>query len=258
LHRYAKTHVPEIKVMLIGQGADEFAGGYTRSYVYPRKDWSQYLEQAARPIWLEFGPREDEAVGPTPFDSPYQKARALRSEYQHIMYMNTYSLQYINLWHEDRTSMNHGTEARVPFLDHRLVELLASVPPAHHEALFWNKQIVREQLQGLLPDYPVDWPKIPFTGVPGNTTINDLFKMMLQRTVEDFEDKYLAAGGNVVSLQDFRRLYRRCLSGSPGARRLVSQLIQVMCVAIFERMCSGGPGSRPLSSVPTASPLNEI
>ena len=258
LHRYAKTHIPEIKVMLIGQGADEFAGGYSNSYATPRRDWAQYLKQTARPYWLEFSQREDAIMGPQPFDSPYQKARALRSEYQHIMYMNIHSLQYINLWHEDRTSSSHGVEARVPFLDHRLVELLASIPPAYHEDLFWDKQIVREQLRRLLPDYPVDWPKIPFTGVPGNASIHELFKAMLKLTIKDFEDKYLSAGGNIISVQDARRLYQQAISGSPGTNKLASQLIQIMCVAIFEKMCSRKAMGYPPPSIPTASPLSEI
>ena len=33
LHRYAKTHVPDIKVMLLGQGSRRIAGGYSSTTV---------------------------------------------------------------------------------------------------------------------------------------------------------------------------------------------------------------------------------
>jgi len=258
LHRYAKTHVPDIKVMLIGQGADEFAGGYSNSYAKPKQDWAQYLGEVARPYWLEFSQRENSVVGTKSFNSSYQRARTLRSEYQHIMYMNLYSLQFHNLWHEDRTSSSHGVESRVPFLDHRLIELLASVPPAYHESLFWDKQIVREQLKRLIPDYPVDWPKIPFTGVPGNTSIYQLYIAMLKLSIRDFEDKYLGTSSQVIRTQDVKRLYQQSISGSPGADRSALQLIHIMCVAIFAKMCARKEKGHLPPSIPATSPLIEI
>ena len=48
-------------------------------------------------------------------------------------------LQMYQLWHEDRMSSAHGIEARVPFLDHRLVELTYEVPVELHHDLFWDK-----------------------------------------------------------------------------------------------------------------------
>lgn len=49
-----------------------------------------------------------------------------------------------NLWHEDRTTSALGLETRIPFLDHRLVELCFSVPESLHSKLFWNKNILRD------------------------------------------------------------------------------------------------------------------
>ena len=53
-------------------------------------------------------------------------------------------IQTYQLWHEDRTSAANGIEARVPFLDHRLVELTYEVPLELQRDLFWDKTILRE------------------------------------------------------------------------------------------------------------------
>jgi len=51
----------------------------------------------------------------------------------------------------DRTSMAYGVEARVPFLDHELVELCARIPP-HLKMRGWTeKYILRRALRGALP-----------------------------------------------------------------------------------------------------------
>jgi asparagine synthase (glutamine-hydrolysing) len=57
-------------------------------------------------------------------------------------------VQQYNCWHEDRTAAGSGIEARVPFLDHRLVELLANVPPLRREALLWDKRLIRAAAPG--------------------------------------------------------------------------------------------------------------
>jgi asparagine synthase (glutamine-hydrolysing) len=53
---------------------------------------------------------------------------------------------------EDRNSMAHGCEARVPFLDPNVVALLATVPPNHMRRDGFNKAVLRDALRGVLPD----------------------------------------------------------------------------------------------------------
>lgn len=52
---------------------------------------------------------------------------------------------------EDRDSMAHGVEARLPFLDHRLVEFSLGLPEAFKLANGWTKRVLREAMQGRLP-----------------------------------------------------------------------------------------------------------
>jgi asparagine synthase (glutamine-hydrolysing) len=53
---------------------------------------------------------------------------------------------------EDRNSMAHSIEARVPFLDHRLVEYAFTLPPQQkiHDAT--TKVVLRNALKGALPE----------------------------------------------------------------------------------------------------------
>jgi len=55
------------------------------------------------------------------------------------------------LRYEDRLSMGHSIESRVPFLDHRLVELAFALPDSAKLQRGWSKYTMRRALEGLLP-----------------------------------------------------------------------------------------------------------
>ncbi len=56
------------------------------------------------------------------------------------------------LHYEDRNSMAHSVEARVPFLDHRLVEFVFSLPNSLKIRQGRTKVILREAFQNILPE----------------------------------------------------------------------------------------------------------
>jgi asparagine synthase (glutamine-hydrolysing) len=56
------------------------------------------------------------------------------------------------LRYEDRNSMAHSIEARVPFLDHRLVELAFRLPPETKVRGADTKRLLREAMKGVLPE----------------------------------------------------------------------------------------------------------
>ncbi len=56
------------------------------------------------------------------------------------------------LRYEDRDSMAHSVEARVPFLDHRLVEFSTGLPSDYLIADGITKRVLREAMQGLIPE----------------------------------------------------------------------------------------------------------
>ena len=51
----------------------------------------------------------------------------------------------------DRMSMAHSLEARVPFTDHELVEFMGTVPPALKLRGLRKKHIMRRAMEGVLP-----------------------------------------------------------------------------------------------------------
>ncbi|MEM7127815.1 MAG: asparagine synthase (glutamine-hydrolyzing) [Chloroflexota bacterium] len=161
LHRYARQARPDLKVILLGQGSDEFNGGYTTLY---GKDWAsalRYLTYAHKQKHIQSNYAE---CNPTYRSLLSNEFLALADGQPWHRYVSRYrtSLQAYNLWHEDRTAMANHIESRVPFLDHRLVEYTLSIPPAKYKRLFWNKRILREAMQSTLPESLYNREKVPF------------------------------------------------------------------------------------------------
>lgn len=65
----------------------------------------------------------------------------------------------------DRMSMAAGLEVRAPFLDHRLIELAATLPPATKQRGMQLKRVLKAAVADLLPPELLDRPKRGF-GVP--------------------------------------------------------------------------------------------
>ncbi|MGQ9648458.1 MAG: asparagine synthase (glutamine-hydrolyzing), partial [Thermodesulfobacteriota bacterium] len=56
------------------------------------------------------------------------------------------------LRYEDKNSMAHSVEARLPFLDYRLVEMIASLPLSMKMKDGWTKYVLRQAMSGILPE----------------------------------------------------------------------------------------------------------
>jgi asparagine synthase (glutamine-hydrolysing) len=76
------------------------------------------------------------------------------NDLDHMLYLQTQTrlVNYVN-WEVDRMSMAHSIEARVPFLDHKLWEFCASLPP-HYKVSRFNteKYLLRRATRHLLPE----------------------------------------------------------------------------------------------------------
>lgn len=170
--RLANQH--GIKVLLDGQGADEQLAGYRKfilAYIkdlmYQRKyplairesisfilspdilrtsrfvDGRRYLFSApnhASVLWSHGG-YPDRPASLTLGSSLVQRL------YQDIIHSSLPLL----LRYEDRNSMAFGVEARVPFVDHELVEWLIKLPSDMRLFHGWTKYILRESLSDILP-----------------------------------------------------------------------------------------------------------
>ncbi|MDY6854439.1 MAG: asparagine synthase (glutamine-hydrolyzing) [Thermodesulfobacteriota bacterium] len=80
----------------------------------------------------------------------------------------------------DRFTMSHALEARVPFLDHRLVEYCATLPTQLRD----NKCLLRNLLQPRLPAQTFNRPKMGFALPYGewlNGSLNDILKTYVNK-----------------------------------------------------------------------------
>lgn len=74
---------------------------------------------------------------------------------------------------DDRCSMAHGVEARVPFLDHEVVEFVARLPVDLKLKGFTEKFILREAGKGLVPEHVVRRRKAAFNTPVGVWFLGD-------------------------------------------------------------------------------------
>lgn len=233
LHRLAKRAVPGIKVMLLGQGADEFAGGYSHQagLGVSNRNWADYLGNAR-------GSLRRHAVHPLlrrDFDADYLQ-EPWGAFGRQLIYHAEETMRVLNLRTEDRVSAAQGIEARVPFLDHRLVELLASTPADLQPGLFWDKRIVREALARRLPNYPAsEHRKHPFvfTGdlaVPGRQLLG-----LLAAVFPQFRDSYLDDPRSPLDKQATVRWFEDLTSGRRASYQEIEGLQAGMSMAVWDR-----------------------
>jgi len=92
----------------------------------------------------------------------FDSARRVGSVLDGLLYtdMKTYLVEL--LMKQDQMSMAASIESRVPFLDHRLVEFAAALPPRFKLRGLTTKRILREAMRGVLPDTILKRPKMGF------------------------------------------------------------------------------------------------
>jgi len=162
----------KVTVLLDGQGGDELLAGY-RSYYgrFLRDLWKKkkvfhllreilqgfdiilpYLPRYFNRIWKGevsymrmFNPHFVTRFGKDVGD---QKA----SDFVEMLKNDLEDSLPALLRYEDRNSMAFSVEARVPFLDHRLVEYVFSLPITERIKNGWTKVILRNAMRGTIPE----------------------------------------------------------------------------------------------------------
>ena len=156
----------EVKVVLSGQGADEVFGGY---FWYPQMAAAQGTDIARfAPFYFDRDHDEFLDMVTAPFRGDDHTSARLSQEFSKIQGSN-----YINrvlgldtstlivddpVKRVDNMTMAWGLEARVPFLDHNLVELAMQMP-AHLKLDGGGKGILKRIARGRIPDAVIDRPK---------------------------------------------------------------------------------------------------
>lgn len=81
----------------------------------------------------------------------------------------------------DRLSMQHSLEVRVPFLDHKLVEYCATIPPEMKMKWFRKKYLLKKGVANLLPGSVLNHKKQGFVGPMTRWLQTDLKELTLKK-----------------------------------------------------------------------------
>lgn len=248
LHRYARSVRPDLKVMLLGQASDEFNGGYTTMFSEDG-DWDDFVDQlgqmARRRAFHDVPHLEPWWAGGYPLltDDALAAGAAelLADPYQAYVRWKYRDIQQYNCWHEDRTAAGNGVEARVPFLDHRIVEVAASVPAALRADLLWDKRILREALEGVLAPELIRRPKVSFYYGAGERHVTRTFVRMLCQDGEALVEQALSGpdAGRFINADGVRATLRR-LRDEP-AREPVNFVLRVINLGLLEQLVATAP-----------------
>ena len=165
LHNKLKKYVT---VVLSGEGSDELFGGYF-FFLQNAKDrrlsefpWAPYFDEVSMllngNIEKETGFRESVKFSLDTLLNKHNTEDFLNRVL--YLFIKIYLLEMLE--RQDKTSMAWGVETRVPFLDHRFVELIVNIPSRYKIKNGSEKYILKESFRGFIPDEILDRKKKPF------------------------------------------------------------------------------------------------
>jgi asparagine synthase (glutamine-hydrolysing) len=196
----------------------------------PQADRRRQLQNARQRRWLNTD-LADHLPAPAPFDP---NATYLRHSLLHSVRVAPLPL-YLRV--EDRNSMAHSVEARLPFLDHRLVQLAFGLRSQWKVRGRWNKHVLREAMRGRIPESVrsrVD--KVGFS-----TSTGEWFRGVLKEPLRELVD---AAGRAHPDFFDATELDQRLQARLDGRENNTVKLLAVVQFHIWQQQ-HAAPSSRP-------------
>ncbi|WP_370679875.1 asparagine synthase (glutamine-hydrolyzing) [Comamonas sp. GB3 AK4-5] len=172
-HTFKRVAQTDVTVTLDGQGADEQLAGYLPylSYWFAQMPLSQVLVEFPKLFAIPGGAGYAlrgvvAGIARRVLGKPFTMdlIRKLGYRIDPFIHLNQKLVQDLKvslrvlIHYSDRVSMAHSIESRMPFMDYRVVEFLASVPAAYKLHGGWTKYLARRAFEGRLPDEIV-WRK---------------------------------------------------------------------------------------------------
>src|SRR5262249_13094584 len=158
--------------LLQGEGSDERAGADTSNWSAHRDDatYDDYIAKLRERQRAELYTLETRAVerafgGAALRDEILARASSATLP-RHPMHRRAVycleGLDELTLWRDDRLAAFHGFQARAPFVDPRLPEYVAPIPPPAPASPFWQRRTIPDALDGGLPESLRLQRKTPF------------------------------------------------------------------------------------------------
>lgn len=120
----------------------------------------------------------------------------------------------------DRMSMAASLELRVPFLDHRFLELASTMPSKYRNKRYESKYILKKAMEPYLSKEILYRKK---QGFP--TPLAIMFQGELKEYVTEIIDSDLAASRGYFNPQEIKRLIKEHVSGSRDHHKILWQLL---------------------------------
>ncbi|MCX6232792.1 MAG: asparagine synthase (glutamine-hydrolyzing) [Bacteroidetes bacterium] len=247
-----------VTVLLDGQGSDEITGGYHhafyRYYAYLLKSGKLLRFAKEYPDYLKYNPKgstvakliklaavlffsesslyKQEAKRnlqnplSVSFDdtSIFDNIKDLKTDkLSNFLYNQMMSTSIQTLLHfEDRNSMAHSIESRVPFLDYRLVEFAFSLPPEYKIHKHLGKYIHREALKSIVPSAIMDRnDKVGFLAPGEHFWLRNEMKPFIENIFESNNFK----NRSIYNHQLIRAKYREYQNGNGTYANMIWQIM---------------------------------
>ena len=130
----------------------------------------------------------------------------------------------------DRVSMAHAVEGRFPFLDHRVVELAARIPPRLKLKGLREKHVLREAAKAFVPMAFADRPKQPYRAPEGAC-----FDARAPAYVERLLSPEAIAQGGLFDPRAVEKLHAKCRAGRLGGFRDNAAITGVLSTGLWQR-----------------------
>jgi asparagine synthase (glutamine-hydrolysing) len=137
-------------------------------------------------------------------DRGAQSSRVARLLFRDVKWGNV----KIVLGYTDRVSMTSSIEARVPFLDRRLVELAFSLPDAFRAGRGQRKRILRDVARRYLPPDVTERKDRMGFGVPVAEFLRGGMWRDVEARVRSIENAPMFAGGDLTKIDDVHAIWR--------------------------------------------------
>jgi asparagine synthase (glutamine-hydrolysing) len=144
----------------------------------------------------------------------------------------------------DRMGMAHAVEGRFPFLDHRVVEFAAQLPPRLRVKGLTEKYLLRKSMEGRLPEVIARRPKQPYRAPDSES----FFGESTPDYVEELLSPTAVARAGYFDPASVGKLVRKCRDQAATALRDNMALVGVLSVQLLDHLFVRGGAEVPAAA----------